>query len=65
MEKKWNTVIPADLIGLFVKWDIYVPLVRKRLIFSPLTLSNPIFLPTTYSPALILFWAGKRLVDYL
>jgi hypothetical protein len=30
-----------------------------------LTLSNPIFLPPAYSPALIFFWAGKRLVDYL
>jgi len=31
MEKKWDTVIPADLKGLFVKWDIYVPLVTKGL----------------------------------
>jgi hypothetical protein len=30
-----------------------------------LTLSNPIFQPTAYSPALICFWAAKRLVDYL
>ena len=46
MEKKWDTVIPADLKRLFVsgtycypsglektlcKWDIYVPLVTKGL----------------------------------
>ena len=28
MEKKWDTVIPADLKR---KWDIYVPLVTKGL----------------------------------
>jgi len=31
MEKKRDTVIPADLKRLFVKWDIYVPLVTKGL----------------------------------
>jgi len=31
MEKKWDTVIPADLNRLFCKWDIYVPLVTKGL----------------------------------
>jgi hypothetical protein len=30
MEKKWDTVIPADLKRLFFKW-IYVPLVTKWL----------------------------------
>jgi hypothetical protein len=30
MEKKWDTVIPADLKRL-VKWGIYVPLVTKVL----------------------------------
>jgi hypothetical protein len=34
-------------------------------VFLELTLSKPIFLPTAYSPALICFWAVKRLVDYL
>ena len=28
-EKKWHTAIPADLKRLFVKWDMYVPLVMK------------------------------------
>ena len=31
MEKKWDTVIPADLKRLFCKWDIYVLLVMKGL----------------------------------
>jgi len=31
MEKKWDTVIPADLKRLFVKGDIYFPLVTKVL----------------------------------
>jgi len=31
MEKKWDTVIPADLKRLFCKWNIYVPLVTKGL----------------------------------
>jgi hypothetical protein len=32
MEKKWDTVIPADLKRFFIrKWDIYVPLVTKML----------------------------------
>jgi hypothetical protein len=31
---------------------------------TALTLSNPIFPPTAHSPA-HLFWAVKRLVDYL
>jgi hypothetical protein len=31
MEKKWDTVIAADLKRLFCKWDIYVPLVPKGL----------------------------------
>jgi hypothetical protein len=30
MEKKWVTVIPADLKRL-CKWDMYVPLVTKGL----------------------------------
>jgi len=33
MEKKWDTVIPADVKRLFVKWDIYVPLVTKGLTY--------------------------------
>jgi len=31
MEKKWDTVIPADLKKTLCKWDIYVPLVTKGL----------------------------------
>ena len=31
MEKKWDTVIPADLKRLFGKWEIYVPMVTKGL----------------------------------
>jgi hypothetical protein len=31
MDKKWDTVIPAEMKRLFVKWDIYVPLVTKGL----------------------------------
>jgi hypothetical protein len=31
MEKKWDTVIPADLKRTLCKWDIYVPLVTKGL----------------------------------
>jgi len=42
-----------------------IVLERQELAGQVLTLSNPIFLPTAYSPALYLFWAGKRLVDYL
>jgi hypothetical protein len=30
MEKKWDTVVPADL--KIFKWDVYVPLVTKGLI---------------------------------
>jgi hypothetical protein len=36
-----------------------------QLHFRMLTLSNQIFLPTAYSPSSYLFWAVKRLVDYL
>jgi len=31
MEKKWDTVTPADLKKTLCKWDIYVPLVTKGL----------------------------------
>ena len=31
MEKKWDTVIPADLKKTLFKWEIYVPLVTKGL----------------------------------
>jgi hypothetical protein len=31
MEKKRDTVIPADLKGLLVKWYVYVPLATKGL----------------------------------
>jgi len=31
MEKKWDTVIPADLEKTLSKWDTYVPLVTKGL----------------------------------
>jgi len=31
MEKKWDTVIPADLEKTLCKWDMYVPLVTKGL----------------------------------
>jgi hypothetical protein len=37
MEKKWDTIIPADLKRL-CKWDIYIPLVTKGL-KSSVTLS--------------------------
>jgi hypothetical protein len=33
MEKKWDTVTPADFSTL-CKWEIYVPLVTKGLISS-------------------------------
>jgi len=29
MEKKWDTVIPADLKKTLCKWDVYVPQVTK------------------------------------
>jgi len=35
MEKKWDTVIPADLEKTLCKWDIYVPLVTKGLKIRP------------------------------
>ena len=38
MEKKWDTVIPADLKRLFFKWDIYVPLVTEGLSNSKWTI---------------------------
>ena len=31
MEKKWDTVTPADLKKTLCKWDIYIPLVTKGL----------------------------------
>jgi len=31
MEKKWDTVTPADLKKTLCKWDVYVPLVTKGL----------------------------------
>jgi hypothetical protein len=31
MEKKWDTIIPADFEKTLCKWDIYVPLVTKGL----------------------------------
>jgi len=34
MEKKWDTVIPADLKKTLCKWHIYVLLVTKGLIAS-------------------------------
>jgi hypothetical protein len=30
-EKKWDTVIPADLTRTLCKWDTYVPLVTEGL----------------------------------
>jgi len=32
MEKKWDTVTPADLKKTLCKWDLYVSLVTKGLI---------------------------------
>jgi hypothetical protein len=35
MEKKWDTVAPADLKKTLYKWEIYVPLVTKGLTNEP------------------------------
>ena len=42
MEKKWDTVTPADLKKTLCMWDIYVPLVTKGLnkIINNLNLMN-------------------------
>jgi hypothetical protein len=38
-EKKWDTVIPADL-KILCKWDVYVPLVTKGLILAKIVYIN-------------------------
>ena len=56
MEKKWDTVIPADSKRL-CKWDIYVPLVTKRLsLFEEgLRYSNELVQPTSVCYNTVLF----------
>jgi hypothetical protein len=41
-EKKWDTVIPADLKKTLCKWEIHVPLVTKGLNSIYITVMNSV-----------------------